>query len=160
VKDKWLSGVVLVLAIFVVMWNLYKGITVQEVGLPGLTIKFGTAAHGPAPTRGTEITGSWSYKLVSDVSHEPMLGALDLTADGSLVSGVMDNPDPERSGERSPVQGTYAADVLTLRRDTNRQGIVQEYRLARSKDGFTGTFKNVGQIEGRYKDSGQFSIHR
>jgi hypothetical protein len=160
-KVQWLGRLVFVLVSVLVVWNLYKGLTVQEVGVPGFTIKFGTPARdSPSNARGSEISGAWRYDLLSDVSNVPKRGALDLTVDGQLVSGVMDNPDPERPGERSAVHGTYIADALTLQRETNRQGIIQEYRIIRRDGGFSGSFQNVGQLEGRYKDSGKFSIHR
>ena len=153
-KDQWFMRIVLVLATLLVVWNIYKGATVQELGVPGFTIKFGSVA------RGSEITGPWKYDLASDVSHQIFSGSVDLTADGSVVSGEMDNPDYQKPGERSGVRGTYVNGTLTLTRNTNTQGITQEYRLTRSADGFAGTFDNIGQTSGPYKDSGTIRIHR
>ena len=152
-KDPWVTRVAFVLVILLVGWNIYKGATVQELGVPGFTLKFGSASHG------SEITGSWKYDVVSDVSHQSFSGAIDLTADGNVVSGEMDNPDYQKPGERSGVRGTYVNGTLTLTRNTNTQGIAQEYRLTSSADGFAGTFENVGQTSGPYKDNGTIRIH-
>jgi hypothetical protein len=100
-KDSWSTRGALVLVTLLVLWNIYKGVTVQEIGIPGFTVKFNQSS------RASELTGSWTYDLRSDVSQERHNGYIELTADGNIISGAMDNPDQLNPGERSPVSGTY-----------------------------------------------------
>jgi hypothetical protein len=151
-KDSPLARIVLVLVVLLVIWNIYRGATVQKIGIPGLfSIDFGS-------TR-SKLSGSWKYTLRSDVSQQAFNGSMDLAVDGDIVSGTMDNPDPQRSGERSSVHGNYVNGTLTLTRDTNRDGVMQEYRLTSNGAAFKGAFHNIGQT-GYFKDSGTFEIHR
>jgi hypothetical protein len=166
----WSGKVVLVLVAALVVWNIYRGATVQEIGVPGFTMKFGPKSGtqtdsgnsvSPPPPLEQALAGPWRYQMTSKVSGNRYDGALDLTATGNVVSGGMDNPDPTKKGEKSPVQGNVVNDTLTLRRDTNQSGIVQEYRLRRSGDGgFAGSFVNVGITSGPYQDAGEFRIFR
>lgn len=107
------------------------------------------------------VAGPWKYELHSKVSDANYRGAVDIIVSGNLISGEMDNPDPELAGQRSPIQGTIAGDLLTLMRTTNRHGVFQEYRLRRSGNALVGTFSNLGQLPGtRYADSGEVRLVR
>ena len=134
--DGWTGKVIVVLFAALVVWNIYKGATVQELGIPGLTIKFGSRSEPreEVPPRDQALAGSWRYEMTSKVTGNKYVGAVDLAVTGNVVSGGMDNPDPTKNGERSPVQGNIVNETLTLRRDTNQNGIVQEYRLSKSGD--------------------------
>jgi len=107
------------------------------------------------------VAGQWKYKMRSSVSGATINGVLDLMVSGDLVSGEMDNPDPQKPGERSSLQGTVVGDSLTLRRTTNRNGVVQEYRLSRTGKELVGTFSNLGQLPGTYfADKGDIRLTR
>jgi hypothetical protein len=110
VKDSWIAKVGMVLVALLVVWNIYKGVTVQEIGFPGFTFKFGTSV-GPSA-----LAGSWKYEMFSDDSHQTYTGYMYLTADSNLITGEMDNPDPLNKGEKSPLRGTYTNGTLVLTR--------------------------------------------
>jgi hypothetical protein len=152
----------LIVVCALIAWNIHKGLSVQEIGIPGFTIKFGPSQTNPKSkqTPDLRLSGSWRYEMQSAESGQRRHGALDLTADGDLVSGAMENPDPERVGERSAVEGTYVNGLLKLIRHTNQAGVVQEYRLSRDGNRFRGTFVNIGQVSGKFKDSGTIDIQR
>jgi len=152
-KDSWIPKVGMLLVALLIVWNIYKGVTVQEIGFPGFTFKFGTSS---APSA---LTGTWKYEMISDVSRQTLTGYMDLTADGIVITGEMDNPDRLNVGQKSAVKGTYVNGALSLTRDTNHEGIMQEYRLFPKGHEFSGTFRN-SVPEGYYKDSGIFRIHR
>ena len=107
------------------------------------------------------IDGLWQYQLQSSVSNATLGGTITLTQSGNVLSGEMDNPDPERPNEKSPVQGSIANATLILRRDTNRNGITQEYRLHREGSSYVGDYSNIGQQPGsHFADSGTFRLSR
>ena len=91
--------------------------------------------------------------MKSNVSGTTHTGAMTLTQDGSIVSGVLDKTfDNSQSG----LKGTFSGNTLELTRDTGLQ-TVQTFRLSRSgNDRMTGTFENVGQ----YADNGSIEIQR
>src|SRR5215472_2011736 len=47
-KDSWISKVGIILAVVLVAWNIYKGVTVQEIGIPGFTFNFNSPAPKPS----------------------------------------------------------------------------------------------------------------
>ena len=153
VKDSWIAKVGMVLVVLLVGWNVYSGVHLHKVGIPPFALEFDSST-GPSA-----LTGTWKYEMLSDLSHQPLTGYMDLTADGDVITGEMDNPDQLNKNERSAVKGQYINKTLTLTRNTNHDGVMQEYRLFPKDNGFSGTFKNLGQ-EGYYKDSGAFRIHR
>ncbi len=59
-----------------VVWNLYKGLTVQEIGIPGLTIKFGrvvlpsSPSAPPSQTTSCEIAGD----VYNSDDNKPLAG--------------------------------------------------------------------------------------
>jgi hypothetical protein len=161
--DGWTGKAALTLFAAFVVWNIYKGATVQELGIPGFTVKFGGKSESApsVPPLEQAIAGSWRYEMTSNVSGNKYVGAVDLVVTGNMVSGGMDNPDPTKQGERSSVQGNIINGTMTLRRDTNLNGISQEYRLSMKGDKtFAGSFSNVGITSGPYHDSGEIRIFR
>jgi hypothetical protein len=149
-----LSKVVLIAALMLVVWNIYKGATVQEIGIPGLTVRFGSHRDIGAEA----LNGSWRYDMRSSVTGNPYSGSLDLTVSGERVSGTMDSPD--RNAEKTSIDGTFVNGTLRLLRPTNQDGVMQEYHLQKQGDHFVGTFQNVGQTSQRYRDSGTLQFHR
>jgi hypothetical protein len=47
-KDSWIGKVGIVLAVVLVAFNIYKGVTVQEIGIPGFTFKFNSPDAKPS----------------------------------------------------------------------------------------------------------------
>ena len=149
-----LTKVLLAAALLLVGWNIYKGATVCEVGIPGFTVKFG--CQSPSDPSNF-LNGSWQYEMHSSVTGNPYSGTLDLTVSGDRVSGMMDSPDKKE--EKTAVEGTFVNGSLKLLRTTNQDGVMQEYHLQRQGDHLVGTFENVGQTSQRYKDNGTLQLN-
>jgi hypothetical protein len=145
--------VILIAALVLIVWNIYKGATVQEIGIPGFTVKFGSHRETVADA----VNGSWRYDMRSSVTGNPYSGSLDLVVNGDLASGTMDSPD--RNVEKTAVEGTFVNGSLKLQRATNQDVVMQEYHLSKQGNRFVGTFQNVGQTSQRYLDQGTFEIH-
>jgi len=45
-KDSWIGKVAMGLVVLLVVWNIYQGVTVKEIGIPGFTFKFNTVPDG------------------------------------------------------------------------------------------------------------------
>ena len=91
--------------------------------------------------------------MKSNVSGNTHTGAMILTQDGSLVSGILEKTfDNSKTG----LKGTLLGNTLELVRDTGLDTI-QTYRLSKSSDNqMTGMFENVG----KYPDSGSIELQR
>ena len=99
------------------------------------------------------LTGTWEYTMYSNLSKETHKGRLNLTMDGDVVSGVMDQFDPS---DRA-VSGTFKNGTLSMHRETRYKGTVQFYDLKKVNDKrFSGTFRN----EGPEPDNGKIEISR
>jgi hypothetical protein len=156
-KSSWIPTAAFVIVVLLVLWNIYQGLTVCSLGIPGLTIQFSGCSKVTAPS--ARIDGVWKYKLESD-SGWTATGTIDLLSNNGVVSGTMDNPDPHRPGEKSPVEGKYLNESLILDRQTNQEGITQEYTLFWSGPRLAGSFKNIGNLKNLYRDSGKLELYR
>jgi hypothetical protein len=109
--------------------------------------------NDPTPPPMYSVSGSWKYKMNSEVSGNTNEGSLTLTQDGATVSGVLENTiDNSKSG----VKGTFVGNTLELSRNTGMD-TVQNYRLTKhNEDQLAGTFENVG----KWPDRGTVQIER
>jgi hypothetical protein len=105
------------------------------------------------PESNVGLSGVWQYTMTSKVSGNTYKGTLSLRMHGNQVSGTLNAPD----GSRGEVTGFFnpRSEILTLSRDTGLE-TVQRYSLPFRENRFLGTFWN----EGKYPDSGTFSITR
>ena len=139
---KWLGGIV---AAVLIWWLTQGALEVIKRPVP--------QAPSPTPTPAFSVTGSWNYSMKSNVSGNTHTGAMILTQDGSLVSGILEKTfDNSKTG----LKGTLLGNTLELVRDTGLDTI-QTYRLSKSSDNqMTGMFENVG----KYPDSGSIELQR
>lgn len=141
--------------LLIVVWQLFKGESLQEIGLGFLSAKFansGKVAVAALPVRQFSLTGAWNYTGRSSVTGLGCTRSVRLTMEGNQVSGVMSPCDDSMSG----IEGTLNGKTLTLSRDTGKNATQTVLLTKQSDDRFEGTYWNVGTT----KDEGSFVIWR
>ena len=100
------------------------------------------------------VDGTWTLSQTSNLDHQAHPGFMTLTMHGQIVSGKMTTWDTTDSA----VTGTFAADGLSLTRETGMQGAVQFIDMKKiSPDKFSGTYRNN---EGSIQDHGTILLQR
>ena len=81
-KDSWITKVGLALVALLVVWNIYKGATVQEIGIPGFTFKFSPPKPPEAPAKPQETPPKLPdievYGRVVDFEKSVLVGGADV----------------------------------------------------------------------------------
>ncbi len=123
-KDSWITKIGVLLAVVLVAWNIYKGVTVQEIGIPGFTFKFGATPAAPEkPPADIDVNGR-----VVDFEK----GALVTDADVKLtVAGTTASQKSDSAGSfifkvpGSESNAVATIEVVATGFETFRQNVAQ-----------------------------------
>lgn len=142
-KDSWIAKVAMVLVVVLVVWNIYKGVTVQEIGIPGFTFKFNTNATVPdKPSADIDVNGR-----VVDFEKGALVTDADvrLTVAGTTVSQKTDSAGsfifkfPSSEGNAVATLEVAAAGFETFKQNLSQVSEVQDVYLKHVAGGTTGS---------------------
>lgn len=140
-KDSWIGKVAMVLVVVLVLWNIYKGVTVQEIGIPGFTFKFNPAPTPPPPPADIDVNGR-----VVDFEKGALVTDADvrLTVAGATVSQKTDTAGsfifkfPSSQGNAVATIDVIAAGFEPYKQNLSQLSAVQDVYLKHTSGGAAG----------------------
>jgi len=140
-KDSWIAKVAMVLVVVLVAWNIYKGVTVQEIGIPGFTFKFSGAPTPPKPPADIDVNGR-----VVDFDKGVLVSEADvrLTVAGTTVSQKTDSAGsfifkfPGSEGNAVATLTVVAAGFEPFKQNLSQITAIQDVYLKHASGGANG----------------------